>query len=49
MPKVFSFRGHSLEELKKMSIEEFARMLASSERRTLKKGLTEQQKKLLQT
>lgn len=48
MPKVFSFRGHSLEELKKMSIEEFARMLASSERRRLKKGLTEQQKKLLE-
>ncbi len=48
MPKVFSFRGHNLEELKKMSIEEFARMLASSERRRLKKGLTEQQKKLLQ-
>lgn len=48
MPKVFSFRGHSLEELKKMSIEEFARTLASSERRRLKKGLTEQQKKLLQ-
>jgi len=37
-----------LEELKKMSIEEFARTLASSERRRLKKGMTEQQKKLLQ-
>jgi small subunit ribosomal protein S19 len=48
MPKVFSFRGHGLEELKKMSIEEFARMLASSERRRLKKGMTEQQKKLLE-
>jgi len=48
MPKVFSFRGHSLEELKKMSIEEFARLLTSQERRRLtKKGLTEQQKKLL--
>jgi len=48
MPKVFSFRGHSLEELKKMSREEFTRLLTSQERRRLsKKGLTDQQKKLL--
>jgi small subunit ribosomal protein S19 len=48
MPKVFSFRGHSLEELKKMSREEFTRLLTSQERRKLtKKGLTDQQKKLL--
>lgn len=47
MPKVFSFRGKSLEELKNMSIEEFGRLLTSRERRRLKRGFTEQQRKLL--
>ncbi|MEM5805744.1 MAG: 30S ribosomal protein S19 [Candidatus Aenigmatarchaeota archaeon] len=48
MAKEFSLRGHSFEELKKMSIEEIARLLPSRERRSLKRGLTEQQKKLLE-
>lgn len=48
MPKKFSYRGHSLEELKQMSIEEFARLVAARERRALRRGLTEQQKKLLE-
>jgi len=47
MPKVFSFRGHSLEELKKMTIEEFSRAITSRERRTLKRGFTDAQRKLL--
>jgi len=48
MVRVFKFRGKTLEELKKMSLEEFSRVLTSRERRTLLKGLTERQKKLLQ-
>lgn len=48
MAKEFSLRGHSFEELKGMSIEEIARLLPSRERRSLKRGLTEQQKKLLE-
>lgn len=48
MPKIFSFRGHSLEELKNMTIEEFSRVLTSRERRTLKRGMTDQQRKLLE-
>jgi small subunit ribosomal protein S19 len=48
MPKVFSYRGRSLEELKKMSIEEFVRLLSARERRRLKRGLTDQQRKLLE-
>lgn len=48
MPKKFSFRGLSLEELQKLSIDEFAKLLASRERRALRRGLTEQQKKLLE-
>ena len=48
MPKVFSYRGKSLEELKKISIEEFSRLLPSRDRRKLKRGLTMQEKKLLE-
>jgi small subunit ribosomal protein S19 len=48
MPKVYSFRGHNLEELKKMSITEFAKLLTSRERRTLKRGLSKEHKKLLE-
>lgn len=49
MPKVFAFRGRTLEDLKKMSIEEFSRLLASRERRRLKRGLTDLQKNLLES
>jgi len=48
MPKVFTFRGKTLEELKKMSIDGFAKLLRSRQRRALKRGLTKQQKKLLE-
>lgn len=48
MVKEFLFRGKTLEELKKMTIEEFARLLNSSGRRALKRGLTDQQKKFLE-
>ena len=48
MAKVFTFRGKTLEELKKMSIEEFASLLTAKERRTLRRGLQENQKKLLE-
>ena len=47
MPKIFSFRGHSIDELKKMTIEEFSRVITSRERRTLKRGFTDAQRKLL--
>ena len=48
MAKEFSLRGKSFEELKNMTIDEFARLLPSRERRSLKRGLTEPQKKLLE-
>ena len=49
MVRVFSFRGHSEEELKKMSLSEFAKLLTARERRTLlKRGMTEQQKRFLE-
>jgi small subunit ribosomal protein S19 len=48
MAKEFNLCGHNFEELKGMSIEEFARLLPSRERRSLKRGLTERQKNLLE-
>ena len=48
MPKEFSFRGYSLEELKKMDLNEFANLLTARARRALKRGLTYRQKKLLE-
>jgi len=48
MPKQFVFRGYTFEQLKEMSIEEFTKNLTARERRTLKRGLSENQKKLLE-
>jgi small subunit ribosomal protein S19 len=47
MPKEYNFRGKKIEDLKAMTIEEFSRMLTARERRTLKRGFTQQQKTLL--
>ena len=44
----FVFRGKSFEEIKKMDLETFANLLTSRQRRALKRGLTEKQKKLLE-
>ncbi len=46
--KEFLFRGKTLEELKSMSLNEFAQLLKSKERRKIKRGFTEQEKKLLE-
>ena len=47
MPK-FEFRGKSLEELKSIGLDEFIKLIPSRERRSIKRGFTEQQKKLLE-
>jgi small subunit ribosomal protein S19 len=44
----FEFRGKSLEEIKDMNLEDFSLMLKARQRRSLKRGLTEKQKKLLE-
>ncbi|NOZ82204.1 MAG: 30S ribosomal protein S19 [Euryarchaeota archaeon] len=46
--KEFTYRGYTLEELKKMSLEEFAELLPARQRRSLRRGFTQVQKKLLQ-
>lgn len=48
MPKEFKFRGLSVEELKNLTLDEFAKIISSKERRSLKRGLTDQQKILLE-
>jgi len=45
--KIFTYRGHTLDDLKEMSIEEFAKILPSRLRRHLKRGLTESEKILI--
>ncbi|MCS7144429.1 MAG: 30S ribosomal protein S19 [Archaeoglobaceae archaeon] len=45
--KEFAYRGLSFEEIQKMSLEEFMKIIPSRERRKLKRGLTEQEEILL--
>ncbi len=48
MPKrEFRYRGYKLEELLNMSLEDFAKLLPARQRRSLRRGLTPEQKKLL--
>ena len=45
--KEFTYKGKTLDDLKKMSMSELAQLLPSRQRRTIKRGFTEQQKILL--
>lgn len=47
MAKEFKFYGKTVEELKDMSIDEFAKLLPSRKRRTLTRGFTDAQKVFL--
>lgn len=49
MAKKFIFRGKSVEELSSMKTKEFSELLNSRQRRSLRRGFTPQQKKLLNT
>jgi len=44
----FHYRGHTLDELKKMNMDEFVRLLPARARRSLRRGLPPRQKKLLE-
>lgn len=48
MPKEYTYRGHTLEELQTMSMDEFIRLLPSRQRRSLRRALTKEQIKLLE-
>ena len=47
MAKEFLYRGRTIIDLKKMGLDEFAMLVPSRERRKLKRGFTEAEKKLL--
>jgi small subunit ribosomal protein S19 len=48
MPKDFKYRGRSEEELKNLSMDEFIQMLPSRMRRSLRRGITDEQRKVLE-
>ena len=49
MPKKeFTYRGHSIEELQGMSMDEFIKLLPSRQRRSLQRGLNPGQRTLLE-
>ena len=47
MPKEFMYRGHTLNSLQGMSMDEFINLLPSRQRRSLQRGLTPEQRILL--
>ncbi len=48
MPKEFMFRGRTMEQLEGMSMDEFILLLPSRQRRSLLRGLTREQRVLLE-
>jgi small subunit ribosomal protein S19 len=44
----FTYRGHTLDELQDMSVEEVAELLPARQRRTIERGLSTEQQKLLE-
>lgn len=48
MPKQFKYRGHNLEQLQAMSMDEFIRLTPARQRRSLQRGLSPEQRKLMQ-
>ncbi|WP_135664081.1 30S ribosomal protein S19 [Halorhabdus rudnickae] len=44
----FTYRGHTLEELQEMSIEEVAELLPARKRRSIKRGLSYEKEQLLE-
>lgn len=45
--KIFTYRGKTVDELKRMSLQDFAKLVPSRARRSLTRGFTEPQKILL--
>lgn len=48
MPKDFIYRGHTLDSLMSLSMDEFINLLPSRQRRSLQRGLTPEQRILLE-
>jgi len=48
MPRKFTYRGYTFEELQVMSMDDFIYLLPSRQRRSLRRGLTRDQRILLE-
>lgn len=48
MAKEFTYKGYNIDQLRKMGLDEFAKLLPARQRRSLKRGIKEQQKTLLE-
>jgi len=48
MPREFTYRGYTFKELQSMSMDDFIYLLPSRQRRSLLRGLTEEQRTLLE-
>jgi len=47
MAKLFTYKGKTVEELQKMDLKDFAKLVPARQRRSLTRGFTDAQKKLL--
>jgi len=45
--KIFTYKGKTLQDLQQLSVDEFAEILPARQRRTLKRGLSHENKKLV--
>ncbi len=45
--KIFAYRGKKIEELKALDLKEFSKLLPARQRRSIARGFTDMQKKLL--
>jgi len=48
VPREFTYRGYTLEQLREMSMDQFIRLLPSRQRRSLQRGLNHVQLRLLE-
>lgn len=48
MAKEFSYRGRTLEELKSLSLNELSELLPSQQRRKIKRGFSDEEKKFIE-
>jgi small subunit ribosomal protein S19 len=48
MPKEFTYRGYTLNQLQNLSMDEFINLLPSRQRRSFQRGLTSEQRILLE-
>jgi small subunit ribosomal protein S19 len=48
MPKEFTYRGYTLDQLQNLSMDEFINLLPSRQRRSFQRGLTPEQRILLE-